>query len=55
MAGKNHRDEIEDRRDEGLKVKAGEIHSTEVEETSEEWEGEKSHGEILELKETPKV
>ena len=55
LAGKNHRDEIEDRRDEGLKVKAGEIHSTEVEETSGEWEGEKSHGEILELKETPKV
>lgn len=55
LAGKNHRDEIEDRRDEGLKVKAGEIHPTEVEETSGEWEGEKSHGEILELKETPKV
>ena len=55
LAGKNHWDEIEDRRDEGLKVKAEEIHSTEVEETSGEWEGEKSHGEILELKETPKV
>lgn len=55
LAGKNHWDEIEDRRDEGLKVKAEEIHSTLVEETSGEWEGEKSHGEILELKETPKV